>query len=169
MFRNNRNNENMGFNSDGRINEFPDEEEERQVKEDLLNEGVTPQQIEVLDLIKLKNQIKTDRRLGTMHGSKGQDVRVGYEDNDYYMGSYNIARRKWENASKSTTRSDTATGAAGGRPNTPPRRGPVPGRSPGKNDRLSQEEHDELREPGAADTKVDASLARAFADIARGY
>ena len=71
--------------------------------------------------------------------------------------------------------SDTVTGAAGGRPITPPRRGPVPGRSPGKNDRLSREELDELREAGAStisrlerELANAASLQQAFESFGRG-
>jgi hypothetical protein len=166
MFRN-RNNENMGFNSDGRINELPEE-----LEEDLQNAGVTPAQIErVRQTQQEKNKIKSDRRLGTIHGSKGQGVRPGYEDNEYYMASYTVARTEWEKASRPTTRSDTAAGAAGARPNTPPRRGPVPGRSPGKNDRLSQEE----REAGAAtisrlerELSNATSLQQAFESFGRG-
>ena len=171
MFRN-RNNENMGFNSDGRINELPEEEEE-QLNQDLRNEGVTQQQLDFLELQKLKNKIKTDRGLGTKDANNNRNIRIGYEDNEYYMSSYNIARKRRENASKTTTRSDTAggAGAAGARPTTPTRRGPVPGRSPGKNDRLTQEE----REAGAAtisrlerELANAASLQQAFESFGRG-
>jgi hypothetical protein len=163
MFRN-RNNENMGFNSDGRINELPDE-----LEEDLQNAGVTPAQIErVRQTQQEKNKIKSDRRLGTIHGSKGQGVRPGYEDNEYYMASYTAARTEWEKASKPTTRSDTAAGAAGARPITPPRPIP-PGRSPGRGNRLTQEERDELREAGAVGAPANISLQQDFADISRGY
>jgi hypothetical protein len=163
MFRN-RNNENMGFNSDGRINELPDE-----LEEDLQNAGVTPAQIErVRQTQQEKNKIKSDRRLGTIHGSKGQGVRPGYEDNEYYMASYTDARTEWEKASKPTTRSDTAgaaAGAAGARPITPSRPIP-PGRSPGRGNRFANAGVDELR---AAEAGVAATLDQAFRDIARGY
>jgi hypothetical protein len=169
MFRN-RNNENMGFNSDGRINELPDE-----LEEDLQNAGVTPAQIErVRQTQQEKNKIKSDRRLGTIHGSKGQGVRPGYEDNEYYMASYTAARTEWEKASRPTTRSDTAAGAAGARPITPPRPIP-PGRSPGRGNRLTQEELDELREAGtSAYTRLEreianaTSLQQAFESFGRG-
>jgi hypothetical protein len=167
--RNNENNENMGFNSDGRINELPEEDEE-QVNEDLRNEGVTQEQLDFLELQKLKNRIKSDRTLGTKDANNNKNIRSGYEDNQYYMSSYNIARKRRENASKTTTRSDTA-GAAGGRPITPPGRGPVPGRSPGRGNMLTQEE----REAGAAtisrlerELANAASLQQAFQSFGRG-
>ena len=174
MFRN-RNNENMGFNSDGRINELPDEEEERQVNEDLRNEGVTQEQLDFLELQKLKNRIKADRGQGTKDANNNRNIRIGYEDNEYYMSSYNIARKRRENASKPTTRSDTAGAAAGARPTTPPRRGPIPGRSPGKNNLITQEDFDELREAGASniarlerEIANTTSLQQAFESFGRG-
>ena len=90
MFRN-RNNENMGFNSDGRINELPEEDEE-QVNEDLRNEGVTQEQLEFLELQKLKNKIKTDRSLGTKDANNNRNIRIGYQNNEYYISSYNKAK-----------------------------------------------------------------------------
>jgi hypothetical protein len=169
MFRN-RNNENMGFNSDGKINELPDEEEERQVNEDLRNEGVTQEQLDFLELQKLKNRIKADRGQGTKDANNNKNIRIGYEDNEYYMSSYNIARKRRENASKPTTRSDTAGAAAGVRPTTPPRPIP-PGRSPGRGNRLTQEE----REAGTAiistlerELANATSLQQAFESFGRG-
>jgi hypothetical protein len=171
--RNNENNENMGFNSDGRINELPEEDEE-QVNADLRNEGVTQEQLDFLELQKLKNRIKTDRGQGTKDANNNRNIRIGYEDNEYYMSSYNIARKRRENASKPTTRSDTE-GAAGGdrretRPITPPRPIP-PGRSPGRGNRLTQEE----REAGTAiisrlerELANAASLQQAFESFGRG-
>jgi hypothetical protein len=172
MFQNNRNNENMGFNSDGRINELPEEEEE-QINQDLRNEGVTQEQLDFLELQKLKNKIKTDRGLGTKDANNNKDIRLGYQNNEYYMSSYNKAKAKANSqaASKPTTRSDTAGAAAGARPTTPPRRGPIPGRSPGKNNRLSQEE----LEAGAStisrlerEIANTTSLQQAFESFGRG-
>ena len=86
------------------------------------------------------------------------------------MSSYNIARKRRENASKPTTRSDTAGAAAGARPTTPPRPIP-PGRSPGRGNRLTQEE----REAGAStisrlerELANAASLQQAFESFGRG-
>jgi hypothetical protein len=167
--RNNENNENMGFNSDGRINELPEEDEE-QVNEDLRNEGVTQEQLDFLELQKLKNRIISDRTLLTKDANNNRIIRSGYEDNQYYMSSYNIARQRRENASKTTTRSDTAAGAAGARPITPPRPIP-PGRSPGRGNRLTQEE----REAGATiistlerELANATSLQQAFESFGRG-
>jgi hypothetical protein len=175
MFRN-RNNENMGFNSDGRINELPEEDEE-QVNEDLRNEGVTQEQLDILELQKLKNKIKTDRSLGTKDANNNRDVRIGYQNNEYYISSYNKAKANRQDASKPTTRSDTAAGAAGAagaKPSTPPRPIP-PGRSPGRGNRLTQEELDELREAGtSAYTRLEreianaTSLQQAFESFGRG-
>ena len=171
--RNNENNENMGFNSDGRINELPEENEE-QVNEDLRNEGVTQEQLDFLELQKLKNKIKTDRGLGTKDANNNKDIRLGYQNNEYYMSSYNKAKANRQTASRPTTRSDTAA-AAGARPNTPPRRGPVPGRSPGKNNLITQEDFDELREAGASniarlerEIANTTSLQQAFESFGRG-
>ena len=171
MFQNNRNNENMGFNSDGRINELPEEEEE-QINQDLRNEGVTQEQLDFLELQKLKNKIKTDRGLGTKDANNNKDIRLGYQNNEYYMSSYNKAKAKANSqaASKPTTRSDTAGAAAGARPTTPPRPIP-PGRSPGRGNRLTQEE----REAGTAiistlerELANATSLQQAFESFGRG-
>jgi hypothetical protein len=168
--RNNENNENMGFNSDGRINELPEENEE-QVNEDLRNEGVTQEQLDFLELQKLKNRIKADRGLGTKDANNNRPIRLGYQNNEYYMSSYNNAKANRQGASRPITRSNAAAGAAGARPTTPPGRGPVPGRSPGKNDRLSQEE----REAGAEtisrlerELANTTSLQQAFESFGRG-
>jgi len=140
------------------------------VNEDLRNEGVTQQQLDFLELQKLKNRIKADRGLGTKDANNNRDIRLGYQTNEYYMSSYNRAKANRQDASKPTIRSDTA-GAAGARPTTPLRRGPVPGRSPGKNDRLSQEEH----EAGAVTiSRIEreiantTSLQQAFENFGRG-
>ena len=171
MFQNNRNNENMGFNSDGRINELPEEDEE-QINQDLRNEGVTQEQLDFLELQKLKNKIKTDRGLGTKDANNNKDIRLGYQNNEYYMSSYNKAKAKANSqaASKPTTRSDTAGAAAGARPTTPPRPIP-PGRSPGRGNRLTQEE----REAGTAiistlerELANATSLQQAFESFGRG-
>jgi hypothetical protein len=143
MFQKNRNNENVAFNSDGRINELPDE-----LEEDLQNAGVSQEQIEAVKQNRQeKNRIKSDRGLGTKDGNKGKGIRPGYEYNEYYLQSYNNALANRQRASKPTTRSDTAAtgsaGTAGG-----------------------MTELDELREAGA---RADTSLQQAFADIARSF
>ena len=98
MFHHNRNNENVAFNSDGRINELPDEDEE-QVNEDLRNEGVTQEQLDFLELQKLKNRIKADRGLGTKDANNNRAIRLGYQNNEYYMSSYNNAKANRQGAS----------------------------------------------------------------------
>jgi hypothetical protein len=168
MFRN-RNNENMGFNSDGRINELPEEDEE-QVNEDLRNEGVTQEQLDFLELQKLKNRIKADRGLGTKDTNNNRAIRLGYQNNEYYMSSYNNAKANRQGASRPITRSNAAAGAAGARPITPPRPIP-PGRSPGRGNRLSQEE---LEAGAATISRIEreiantTSLQQAFENFGRG-
>jgi hypothetical protein len=175
MFQNNRNNENVAFNSDGRINELPEEDEE-QVNEDLRNEGVTQEQLDFLELQKLKNRIKADRGMGTKDANSNRPVRLGFQNNQYYMASYNAAKANRQGASRPITRSNAAAGAAGGdrrgnRPNTPPRPGPVPGRSPGRGNRLSQEE---LEAGAATISRIEreiantTSLQQAFENFGRG-